>query len=67
MGTTLLTVFAIPVFIAANQVAWLEALVLAIGFAGGGALGSRIAVRGGERVIRSWFTGYVRFANTPAT
>lgn len=46
------TLFAVPVFIAANQVAWLEALVLALGFAGGGALGSRIAVRGGERVIR---------------
>lgn len=46
------TLFAVPVFIAANQVAWPEALVLAIGFAAGGALGSRIAVRGGERVIR---------------
>ena len=46
------TLFAVPVFIAAGQVVWLEALVLAIGFAGGGALGSRIAVRGGERVIR---------------
>jgi len=46
------TLFAIPVFITANQVAWLEALVLAVGFAAGGALGSRIAVRGGERVIR---------------
>jgi uncharacterized membrane protein YfcA len=46
------TLFAVPVFIAANQVAWLEALVLAIGFAGGGELGSRIAVQGGERVIR---------------
>ena len=46
------TLFAVPVFIAAGQVVWLEALVLAIGFAAGGALGSRIAVRGGERVIR---------------
>ena len=43
------TLFAVPVFIAAGQVAWFEALVLAIGFAAGGALGSRIAVRGGER------------------
>ena len=46
------TLFAAPVFIAAGQVVWLEALVLGVGFAGGGALGSRIAVRGGERVIR---------------
>ena len=46
------TLFAVPVFIAAGQVVWLEALVLATGFAAGGALGSRIAVRGGERVIR---------------
>jgi uncharacterized membrane protein YfcA len=47
-----ITFFAVPVFIAADQVAWLEALVLTIGFAAGGELGSRIAVRGGERVIR---------------
>jgi len=46
------TLFSVPVFIAAGQVAWLEALVLAAGFAAGGALGARIAVRGGERVIR---------------
>jgi hypothetical protein len=46
------TLFSAPVFIAAGQVAWLEALVLGIGFAAGGALGARIAVRGGERVIR---------------
>jgi uncharacterized membrane protein YfcA len=46
------TLFAVPVFIASGQVVWPEALALTAGFAGGGALGSRIAVRGGERVIR---------------
>ena len=46
------TLFSAPVFIAAGQVWWLEALVLGIGFAAGGAFGARIAVRGGERVIR---------------
>ena len=46
------TLVAVPVFIAAHQVAWAPALVLAVGFAAGGELGSRIAVRGGERVIR---------------
>jgi uncharacterized membrane protein YfcA len=47
-----LTAFAIPVFLWHGQIAWIPALVLAIGFAAGGALGARIAVRGGERVIR---------------
>ena len=47
-----LTAFAIPIFVFAGQVAWLPAGVLAIGFALGGALGAKIAVTGGERVIR---------------
>jgi uncharacterized membrane protein YfcA len=47
-----LTAFAIPVFLWHGQVSWRHAAVLAVGFAAGGALGSRIAVRGGERVIR---------------
>lgn len=47
-----LTAFAIPVFLWYGQVSWPHAAVLAVGFAAGGALGSRIAVRGGERVIR---------------
>ena len=47
-----LTLVAVPVFVAQGQVAWLPALVLALGFAGGGALGARLAVRGGERLIR---------------
>lgn len=46
------TLLAVPIFIAAGQVSWPEALVLGIGFAAGGALGARLAVKGGERLIR---------------
>ncbi len=47
-----ITAFAIPIFWYAGQIAWPHAGVLAIGFACGGALGAKIAVSGGERVIR---------------
>jgi uncharacterized membrane protein YfcA len=47
-----LTLVAVPVFIAEGQVAWLPAGVLALGFAAGGEIGARLAVRGGERLIR---------------
>ncbi|MCP3983814.1 MAG: sulfite exporter TauE/SafE family protein [bacterium] len=46
------TLLAVPIFIAAGQVSWPEALTLGAGFAAGGALGARLAVRGGERLIR---------------
>lgn len=46
------TAAAIPVFVGAGQVAWGPALLLGAGLAAGGLAGSRIAVRGGERVIR---------------
>ncbi len=46
------TVVAIPVFVVSGQVVWLPAGALAVGFFGGGELGARLAVRGGERVIR---------------
>jgi len=48
----ILTGIALPVFIVRGQVDWGFALVLAAGFAIGGWLGARIAVRGGEKVIR---------------
>ena len=35
-----------------GQIAWLPAAVLAVGFAAGGEIGARLAVRGGERLIR---------------
>ncbi|MFT5530201.1 MAG: putative membrane protein YfcA [Candidatus Poriferisodalaceae bacterium] len=47
-----LTAFALPVFIIRDQIDWGFAVILAAGFAVGGVLGARIAVRGGEKVIR---------------
>jgi len=47
-----LTLAAIPVFLSQGQVRWMPALLLAAGYATGGTIGARIAVRGGERVIR---------------
>ncbi|MCP3912832.1 MAG: sulfite exporter TauE/SafE family protein [Actinomycetia bacterium] len=47
-----LTLVAVPVFILDGQVRWFPALVLAIGTSAGGWLGARIAVKGGERVIK---------------
>jgi uncharacterized membrane protein YfcA len=49
---TALTAVTLPVFIWQDQVAWLPAIILALGFGVGGELGARLAVRGGERVIR---------------
>ena len=47
-----LTAVAVPVFILEGQVAWWPAALLAAGYSIGAAAGARIAVRGGERVIR---------------
>ena len=47
-----LTAMAVPVFIARGHVDWGFALLLSIGFALGGWVGARAAVRGGERLIR---------------
>jgi uncharacterized membrane protein YfcA len=47
-----LTLTALPVFLMEGQVVWVPALLLGAGFALGGVLGARFAVRGGERVIR---------------
>lgn len=46
------TVIVLPVFIVQGQVDWGPALVLAAGFGLGGLAGARVAVIGGERVIR---------------
>jgi uncharacterized membrane protein YfcA len=48
-----LTLFAIPAFLLAGQVAWEPALALAGGFYAGGEIGARVAVRGGERLVRA--------------
>jgi len=47
-----LTAMAVPVFISRGHVDWGFALLLSIGFALGGWVGARAAVRGGERLIR---------------
>jgi hypothetical protein len=47
-----LTAIAVPVFIASRQVDWPAAIALAVGFGVGGIVGVRVAVVGGERVIR---------------
>jgi len=49
---TCFTLLTLPVFYLAGQIAWPPALALGAGFAVGGALGARLAVRGGARVIR---------------
>lgn len=49
---TCFTLLALPVFYWAGQIVWPEALALGAGFAAGGALGARAAVRAGARVIR---------------
>lgn len=46
------TAVAVPVFVLDAKVAWAPAGALAAGFLAGGELGARLAVRGGERVIR---------------
>lgn len=47
-----LTLVAFPIFVLEGQVSWIPALVIAAGFGAGGALGAKLAVVGGERVIR---------------
>jgi hypothetical protein len=47
-----LTAAALPVFALEGQIAWPPALILGAGFALGAELGVRLAVAGGERLIR---------------
>ena len=54
-----LTTIAVPVFVIRGQVDWGFAAVLAIGFAVGGWIGARVAVRGGERIIKPVLIGAV--------
>jgi uncharacterized membrane protein YfcA len=49
---TVLTLAALVVFVARGQVEWIPGLVLSVGFAIGAVIGVRLAVRGGERLIR---------------
>jgi hypothetical protein len=49
---TCFTLLALPVFWWAGQIVWPEALVLGAGFGAGGAAGARLALAGGERLIK---------------
>ena len=53
------TLLAAPIFVAAGQVSWPEALALGTGFAAGGFAGAHLAVRGGERLIRPVLGGAI--------
>ena len=46
------TLIALPVFILQGKVVWLPAIVLAVGFTAGGWGGAKLAVKGGERIVR---------------
>jgi uncharacterized membrane protein YfcA len=50
----IVTVFALPVFILRGDVVWGPALTLAAGFMTGGWFGAKLAVKGGEQLVR-WF------------
>ena len=49
---SVVTLVALPVFILHGDIRWAPALVLAFGFVIGGSLGARLAVKGGEDLIR---------------
>jgi uncharacterized membrane protein YfcA len=49
---TCFTLLALPVFWWAGQIVWPEALALGAGFGAGGAAGARLALAGGERLIK---------------
>ena len=51
------TCFALPVFIAQGNVVWVPALALAAGFTAGGWFGAKLAVTGGERLVRVFMVG----------
>ncbi|MFV0523517.1 MAG: sulfite exporter TauE/SafE family protein [Acidimicrobiales bacterium] len=47
-----ITAVALPVFLLRGEVRWIPALLLAVGLTAGGWLGARMAVQGGDRLIR---------------
>ena len=57
----IVTMIALPVFVLQGNVVWAPALVLAAGFLGGGWLGAKLAVQGGERMVRVFMIGAAFF------
>jgi uncharacterized membrane protein YfcA len=57
----IVTMIALPVFVLQGNVVWAPALVLAGGFLGGGWLGAKLAVQGGERMVRVFMIGAALF------
>ncbi len=55
------TCIALPVFIIQDKIVWLPAIVLAAGFTVGGWTGAKMAVKGGERVVRIFMIGAALF------
>ncbi len=53
----IVTVIALPVFILQGNVVWAPALVLAAGFMAGGWFGAKLAVKGGEKLVRVFMIG----------
>lgn len=53
----IVTVIALPVFILQGNVVWAPALVLAAGFLAGGWFGAKLAVKGGEKLVRIFMVG----------
>ena len=53
----LVTCIALPVFALQGNVSWVPAATLAVGFLAGGWIGARLAVRGGEKVVRVFMVG----------
>lgn len=47
-----ITLVAVPVFVYNGQVRWLQAVVLSVGMGAGGYAGARLAIEGGEKLIR---------------
>lgn len=61
MVNLIVTMIALPVFVLQGNVVWAPALVLAAGFLAGGWFGAKLAVRGGEKVVRVFMVGAALF------
>lgn len=57
----IVTMIALPVFVLQGNVVWAPSLVLAVGFLAGGWLGAKLAVQGGERLVRVFMIGAALF------